>query len=74
MSIPSVLTAEANLAYLAQLLAYTEGDPLPQPPASLAMPLPELIALLDDADNRAYVVRRLSIFVRGMKVRKRRRR
>jgi hypothetical protein len=67
VSIPVVLTQAANLAYLAQLLAFQEGDPLPQPPASLAIPIPELIALLNDPDNRAYVVRRLSIFVHGGK-------
>jgi hypothetical protein len=67
MSIPPELENTANLAFLAQLLAHKEGAPVPQPPASLTMPLPEFIALLNDPDNRAYVVRRLSIFVRPPK-------
>lgn len=67
MSVPSELENTANLAFLAQLLAHQEGEPVPQAPASLTIPLPEFIALLDDPDNRAYVVRRLSIFVHGGK-------
>lgn len=68
MSVPPELQNRANLAFLAQLLAWQEGEPVPQPPQSLTMPLPEFIALLNDPASRAYVVRRLSVLLQGKTV------
>jgi hypothetical protein len=74
VGIPAVLQNEANLAFIGQMLAWQQGDPTPEPPATMTLPLPEFVALLDDPDNRDYVVRRLSIFLRGMKAKPRKKR
>lgn len=48
------------LAFIAAMLGWQEGQPIPQPPVQMAMTVPELMERLNDPETRALVVRRLS--------------
>lgn len=63
MSLPRELDQPEVLAYIAALLAWREGDELPQRPAQLRMPLEELMGHLRSPETRRAIVERLSVLV-----------
>lgn len=51
------------LAFIAAMLGWQEGQPVPQPPVQMTMTVPELMERLQDPATRALVVRRLAPLV-----------
>jgi len=61
--LPPELDRPEVLAYLAALLAWREGDPVPPQPQQLTVPLETLFGWLADPAVRRHVVERLSVLV-----------
>lgn len=62
--LPPELDQPEVLAFIAAMLAWRDGDPVPQPPKQLTMSVPDLMAELARPEIRAGVVARLAPLVR----------
>lgn len=72
--LPPELDRPEVLAYIAQLLAWRDGDPVPPRPTQLTLSDEQLAAHLNDAGTRRALVERLSVLVPHPDRRLRRRR